>query len=97
VAKTIQDLLPVVHASEKDGKNPDLGQRLIDLKVENKSIAGHGTNGGSDLRVLGTAVRVILKSPHVDQGFVYAAGRPHLPHSPSRPQDPGRPGQGNPR
>jgi hypothetical protein len=60
----------VVYASEENGEDPDFGRKIIDLKVEDETLIGHGANARSNLRVFCSAVRMRDECPHVDKGVV---------------------------
>jgi hypothetical protein len=65
----------VVNASEEHGEDPDLGQRLVDLEVEDEPVAGHRADGGPDLRVLGAAVGIALEGSRAGEGSFDPGGR----------------------
>ncbi len=60
----------MVYAAEENGEDPDFGRKIIDLKVEDEILIGHGANARSNLRVFCTRLRMRDECPHVDKGVV---------------------------
>nr|WP_295829364.1 hypothetical protein [uncultured Azospirillum sp.] len=57
--KAIDDLPSVIHASEENGDDQNLGTLVIDAEVDNEFVFGHRAKSRTNLGMLGAAIRKI--------------------------------------
>ncbi|PWC66012.1 hypothetical protein TSH20_15295 [Azospirillum sp. TSH20] len=54
--KAIDNLPPVIHASEENGDDQNLGALFMDAEVDNEFVFGHRAKSGTNPWMLGAAI-----------------------------------------
>ncbi len=75
VPQSIHDLPPVVRTTEENREYPDLERQRVNLEIKYKTLADHGANARSNVRMFGAPMRMRLERPHISQGLVTPSGR----------------------